>query len=148
MPGNVHARPIGEIAAQTSRMSDSDPMDSLSPALSYTCPNCHWTSHNPNDAHYRYCGHCHMFEEDAALLRRFMELWAARRRHIAPVWPSTQNQLPPLCTLDLPPCSFVGYHDAQRGIDKNPFPADSTEARQWMEGRNLSISEGTARQPP
>jgi hypothetical protein len=30
---------------------------------SYTCPKCGRTSHNPEDALHRYCGHCHIFEE-------------------------------------------------------------------------------------
>jgi hypothetical protein len=32
----------------------------------YTCPRCHRTSHNPNDARWRYCGACHRFEDDDA----------------------------------------------------------------------------------
>jgi hypothetical protein len=29
----------------------------------YTCPKCGRISHNPNDALNRYCGYCHLFEE-------------------------------------------------------------------------------------
>jgi hypothetical protein len=31
--------------------------------VSYTCPRCKRTSHNPNDEAQRYCGACHRFEE-------------------------------------------------------------------------------------
>jgi hypothetical protein len=33
---------------------------------SYICPNCAAESFNPNDVRERYCGACHVFEEDAA----------------------------------------------------------------------------------
>ncbi len=33
------------------------------PQESYTCPICGLTSHNPYDALYRYCAHCHRFQE-------------------------------------------------------------------------------------
>lgn len=36
--------------------------------MSYTCPKCGRTSHNPNDEANRYCGFCHAFERD--LVRR------------------------------------------------------------------------------
>lgn len=29
----------------------------------YTCPRCHMTSHNVDDARNRYCGNCHRFED-------------------------------------------------------------------------------------
>lgn len=29
--------------------------------MSFTCPECGRTSHNPNDERYRYCGACHKF---------------------------------------------------------------------------------------
>jgi hypothetical protein len=32
---------------------------------SITCPRCGWTSHNPHDVAERYCGHCHVFLDDA-----------------------------------------------------------------------------------
>jgi hypothetical protein len=32
----------------------------------YTCPKCGRISHNPNDALNRYCGYCHLFEEQGA----------------------------------------------------------------------------------
>jgi predicted transcriptional regulator len=32
----------------------------------YTCPKCGRISHNPNDALNRYCGYCHIFEEQEA----------------------------------------------------------------------------------
>lgn len=32
--------------------------------MSYTCPYCGWTSHNPSDEKYRYCGNCQVFEDD------------------------------------------------------------------------------------
>jgi hypothetical protein len=28
---------------------------------SITCPECGWTSYNPNDVREGYCGHCHDF---------------------------------------------------------------------------------------
>lgn len=30
----------------------------------FSCPRCGWASYNPNDAKYRYCGHCHVFVDD------------------------------------------------------------------------------------
>jgi excisionase family DNA binding protein len=30
-------------------------------AASFTCPDCHRTSHHPDDAKYGYCGACHAF---------------------------------------------------------------------------------------
>jgi ribosomal protein S27AE len=33
---------------------------------SYICPNCGAESFNRNDVRERYCGACHVFEEDAA----------------------------------------------------------------------------------
>lgn len=32
--------------------------------MSYTCPTCQMTSHNPNDEKYRYCGNCNKYEDD------------------------------------------------------------------------------------
>ena len=32
--------------------------------MSYTCPYCQMTSHNPNDERYKYCGNCHKFEDE------------------------------------------------------------------------------------
>ncbi len=34
--------------------------------MSYTCLRCRRTSHNPNDEREKYCGNCHLFEEDVA----------------------------------------------------------------------------------
>lgn len=31
--------------------------------MSYTCPSCLWTSHNPHDKIANYCGHCHEFQD-------------------------------------------------------------------------------------
>lgn len=36
--------------------------------MSYTCPACARTSHNPNDVKAKYCGFCHTFEADHATL--------------------------------------------------------------------------------
>lgn len=30
----------------------------------FTCQYCGWTSHNPHDAEYRYCGHCNVFVDE------------------------------------------------------------------------------------
>src|SRR5215472_10938146 len=30
--------------------------------MSYTCPRCFKTSHNPNDEREHYCGKCHAFQ--------------------------------------------------------------------------------------
>ena len=35
-------------------------------AASYLCPNCGAESFNINDVRERYCGRCHVFEDDAA----------------------------------------------------------------------------------
>lgn len=32
---------------------------------SITCLRCMQTSHHPKDVEFRYCGHCHVFHEDA-----------------------------------------------------------------------------------
>lgn len=29
--------------------------------MSFTCPDCLWTSHHPQDRQNLYCGHCHRF---------------------------------------------------------------------------------------
>lgn len=29
--------------------------------MSITCPDCHHTSHHPDDERHGYCGHCHAF---------------------------------------------------------------------------------------
>lgn len=33
--------------------------------MSFTCPRCGRTSHNPNDERERYCGFCHLFVDEA-----------------------------------------------------------------------------------
>lgn len=33
--------------------------------MSFTCPDCFWTSANPNDLANLYCGHCHAFTGSA-----------------------------------------------------------------------------------
>jgi hypothetical protein len=33
-------------------------------STTYTCPRCGRVSHNPNDLANRYCGACHLFEDD------------------------------------------------------------------------------------
>jgi hypothetical protein len=38
--------------------------------MSFTCPTCNMTSHNPNDEKYRYCGNCHRFTGDEPLKLR------------------------------------------------------------------------------
>ncbi len=55
--------------------------------------------------------------------------------------------LEPLCSLELPINACVGYRDAQRGLTRNPFPMESSAAREWAEGYDLSIKDGTARAP-
>jgi len=30
---------------------------------SFTCPDCHMTSYNPNDIKHNYCGNCHEFKD-------------------------------------------------------------------------------------
>lgn len=30
---------------------------------SIKCPRCQTVSHNPNDAAYKYCGHCHLYHD-------------------------------------------------------------------------------------
>jgi len=30
----------------------------------FTCPLCGRTSHNPHDAAQKYCGHCHVFDDE------------------------------------------------------------------------------------
>lgn len=32
--------------------------------MSYTCPYCQITSHNPNDEQHKYCRNCHKFEDE------------------------------------------------------------------------------------
>lgn len=44
--------------------------------MSYTCPTCGRTSQNPHDEANKYCGHCHVFEDDIAT-RRHMEEWGS-----------------------------------------------------------------------
>lgn len=34
---------------------------------SITCPQCHWTSYNPNDVRCEYCGHCHQYHDTMVL---------------------------------------------------------------------------------
>jgi hypothetical protein len=44
--------------------------------VSYTCPNCGATSHNPADEEHEYCGRCHTYGADLrneALLRLLEE---------------------------------------------------------------------------
>ena len=36
--------------------------------IAFTCPRCGWTSFNCHDARERYCGHCHVFVDDEAIL--------------------------------------------------------------------------------
>jgi len=37
--------------------------------MTFTCPRCGRTSHNPHDAAERYCAHCHVFlDDDAAVI--------------------------------------------------------------------------------
>jgi hypothetical protein len=35
--------------------------------MSFTCPICSMTSHNPSDEKERYCGNCHLFIGDVEL---------------------------------------------------------------------------------
>lgn len=35
----------------------------------YTCPNCGWTSYNLVDVAEKYCGRCHIFQDDMAYER-------------------------------------------------------------------------------
>lgn len=46
--------------------------------MSYTCPVCRRTSHAPNDEQYQYCGFCHVFEEDLALVQAAITQMHAR----------------------------------------------------------------------
>jgi hypothetical protein len=46
--------------------------------VSYTCPHCGATSHNPNDERERYCGRCHRFADDETGLRRYAS-WSTGR---------------------------------------------------------------------
>lgn len=41
--------------------------------MSYTCPRCDRTSHNPIDAEARYCGNCHNFESELLCFRLYVE---------------------------------------------------------------------------
>jgi ribosomal protein L37E len=38
-------------------------------AVAIKCLTCGRTSHNPHDVEQKYCGHCHVFHEDAAQFR-------------------------------------------------------------------------------
>lgn len=53
------------------------------------------------------------------------------------------SRLPPLCTLDLQIAALVGYHDEMLGLGflDNPYPQDSTQARQWVDGYVRSMIE-------
>lgn len=33
--------------------------------MSFTCPDCLWTSHHPRDEQENFCGHCHDFKSRA-----------------------------------------------------------------------------------
>ena len=46
---------------------------------SITCLGCGMTSHNPTDVAERYCGHCHVFHEQASVV---IELLVAEFRQI------------------------------------------------------------------
>lgn len=39
----------------------------MSKLPSYECPRCQMVSYNPNDIANRYCGNCHVFENDVPL---------------------------------------------------------------------------------
>jgi hypothetical protein len=54
-------------------------------AVSYTCPRCGRTSHNPNDVRERYCGACHTFEGDEVSLFEEMLMATGVPRHQAHV---------------------------------------------------------------
>lgn len=71
--------------------------------MSYTCPRCGATSHNPNDETYKYCARCHRFEDgreshlcadDWAVIKANTKRWAAQpmpedvRLRIARIWNS------------------------------------------------------------
>lgn len=47
-------------------------------SLSYTCPRCKKTSHNPNDALHRYCAACDAFHADAITRTRVENRLRAR----------------------------------------------------------------------
>src|SRR6266568_7921006 len=51
----------GELAMLLDYMRDRKLTTILEP-LSFTCPDCHTTSHNPNDITNQYCGNCHEFK--------------------------------------------------------------------------------------
>lgn len=59
-------------------------------AESFTCPQCHRTSFNPNDIKARYCGACHLFEDqmqdvspEAAVRRKLRPFVDAISRSLA-----------------------------------------------------------------
>lgn len=41
--------------------------------MSFTCPRCGATSHNPNDQRYGYCGRCHEFTGGPSGVDRLVE---------------------------------------------------------------------------
>jgi len=40
--------------------------------MPYTCPRCGRTSHNRNDEEHRYCGACHLYEDETTQLERVL----------------------------------------------------------------------------
>ncbi len=35
--------------------------------MTFHCPRCGITSHNPNDEHFRYCANCHGYVDDRSV---------------------------------------------------------------------------------
>lgn len=52
--------------------------------MSFTCPECFWTSHNPNDEANSYCGHCRRHVERAADLTAFQHVAVKALLHTDP----------------------------------------------------------------
>ena len=51
----------------------SAPTFTLPDGRSITCLLCGWTSYHLEDVAHRYCGHCHIFHDDEALVREIVK---------------------------------------------------------------------------
>lgn len=58
--------------------------------MSFTCKRCGMTSHNLNDEEHRYCGACHLFEDQLLPVTRFSQITGLQHTLYLPV---TETQL-------------------------------------------------------
>ena len=53
--------------------------------MSFTCKRCGLTSHNENDEDHRYCGVCHIYEDELLPVTRFSQITGIQHTLYLPI---------------------------------------------------------------